>query len=66
MDRESRPKLVAETDAVGRVTHVWISMPDWKFARPVGQTMLQDSVLARSEIHGASRKAVTRWLEGLR
>lgn len=60
------PKLVAETDAAGEVMHVWLSMPDWRFARPVGSerglARLNRTLVARAEVHGASRSAVSAWL----
>lgn len=61
-----RPRLVAETDASGKVAHVWLSMPDWRFARPIGSqrgaAMLQAGVVAQAEVHGASRGEISAWL----
>ncbi|MEL7114087.1 MAG: hypothetical protein AAGP08_00615 [Pseudomonadota bacterium] len=62
MTEIARPKLVAETDESGKVTHVWLSMPDWKFARPMAGNALKDSVLAASETYGASRAEIAAWV----
>jgi hypothetical protein len=63
MSDTERPKLVAETDALGKVRHVWISMPGWKCARPVDRARLQAGVIASSEVHGASRSDIASWLK---
>ncbi len=63
MSDSLRPKLVAETDSSGRVTHVWLSMPDWKSARPVGQSDPVEGIIATSEFHGASKGEISDWLQ---
>lgn len=60
-----KPTFVAETDATGRVTHVWLSMPGWKHARPVGRAgdaPVHAGVLAAGDVHGATRQAIGAWL----
>ena len=63
MNDLTKPKLVAETDAWGKVTHVWLSMPEWKFARPLGATRLSAATLAACETHGAPRPAIAEWVQ---
>ena len=63
MPETHRTTLVAETDTSGQVTHVWISMPGWKHARPVTEGDLKSDLLSGCEFHGASEGAISAWLK---
>lgn len=62
MIEDARPKLVAETDALGRVTHVCLTMPDWKIPSADDALDPLQSVLESSEFHGASKQDISDWL----
>lgn len=60
--KEQKPKFTAETDSTGQVTHVSLSMPEW---RQKPKSALDDplqNVLAVSEFHGASQRDISDWL----
>ena len=63
MTEPLKPKLVAETDATGRVTQVSLSLPDWRAARLEGAEDALQGILATSEFHGAPAGDIAEWLQ---
>lgn len=54
--------LIAETDEIGNVEWVWVKRKTHKAPMPLDRNNFKASDISEFEIHGASRKAVTDWL----
>lgn len=57
-----RTRLIAETDASGKVICVWMSRTGGRTARPVTVALAQSLALADVEVSGAPRDAIAAWV----
>ena len=62
MDEIEKPKFVAQKDGAGRVTEVFLSLPNPTYPRKDAKGDALEDILAAGEFHGASKGEISDWL----